>query len=137
MQHFKAFIAGFIATLVFHQGVYSLFYLAGAVPAPPFSMAATEPLGVPQVISLALWGGLWGNVIWVLIRSLRGAGYWLWALVLGAAGPSAVALLIVFPLKDLPVDGKTVIGALILNAAWGFGMALIMRLIHSRPVSRI
>ena len=42
MEYFKAFIGGFVATLVCHQGVYTLFYMAGAaLPAPPFNMAAT------------------------------------------------------------------------------------------------
>lgn len=53
MTRVKAFIAGFISTLVFHQGVIALFYVLGAFPRAPFSMAATHPFGVPQVISLA------------------------------------------------------------------------------------
>ena len=31
MVWFKAFIAGFLATLVFHQGLFMLFYLGGAL----------------------------------------------------------------------------------------------------------
>jgi hypothetical protein len=58
--------------------------------------------------------------------------YWVWALVLGAIAPSLVALFIVFPLKGEPVagGGKPVIlvGALLLNGAWGIGVALWMRL---------
>jgi len=137
MQHIKAFIAGFVATLVFHQGVYSVFYLAGLVGQAPFSMAPTEPFGVPQVISLAFWGGVWGIVIWWLIRGLRPAGYWISAVLLGAIGPSAVALLVVFPLKGMPLAGgwdpALIIGALIINGAWGLGVAALMRVWRAMP----
>lgn len=135
-QAIKAFIAGFLATLLFHQGVLAAFYAAGLVGSPAWNMSGVPPFGVPVVISLAFWGGLWGILLWWLIRSAVGAAYWLKALLIGAIGPSAVALLIVFPLKGLPIlggpDGKIIIGALILNAAWGLGVALIMRLL-ARP----
>lgn len=130
MQYIKAFIGGFVATLVFHQGVYALFYAAGKVPAPPFNMTATDPLGIPSVISLAFWGGIWGMGIWWIIRNSRGFPHLIQAALFGALGPSAVAMLIVFPMKDLPVDAQTWVGALILNAAWGIGLALFMKLFH-------
>lgn len=56
----KAFIAAFLATLIFHQGLFGLFYLADILPKAPYNMTPTGPLGVPSVLSLALWGGLWG-----------------------------------------------------------------------------
>jgi len=140
MQHVKAFVAGFLATLIFHQGVFALFYLAGSVQQPPFDMAPTDPLGVPQVLSLAFWGGLWGIVIWWLIRGMESIGYWVSAMLLGAIGPSAVALFVVFPIKGMGVAGgwdpKIIVGALILNAAWGLGLALVMRLLGEQPGSR-
>lgn len=135
-QYIKAFVGGFLATLIFHQGVYTLMSLAAPVPAPPFNMAPTEPLGIPAVISLAFWGGVWGIPIWLMIRNLRGGRYWLRAAVLGALGPSAVALFVVFPLKGAGFaagwDPKIIIAALILNAAWGIGLALFMQLAHRR-----
>ncbi|MCK5859941.1 MAG: hypothetical protein KAG72_11395 [Abyssibacter sp.] len=137
MEYFKAFIGGFVATLVCHQGVYTLFYMAGAaLPAPPFNMAATAPLGIPAVISLAFWGGIWGLPIWWMLRNAHGAGYWLRALILGAVLPSAVALFIVFPIKGMAFaagwNPQVIIGALILNGAWGLGVALFMCLAN-RP----
>ncbi len=127
MTHVKAFIAGFISTLVFHQGVIALFYVLGAFPRAPFSMAATHPFGVPQVISLAFFGGLWGVALCPLIRRAGGVQHWLRALILGAVAPTAVAFLVVFPLKGLAVDPKLIVGGLIVNGAWGLGLALIMR----------
>jgi hypothetical protein len=130
----QAFIAGFVSTLVFHQGVLALLYLAGASPHAPYDLRAVPPLGLPAVISLAFWGGVWGAAIWSLLKHLRGAAYWVWAVVIGAIGPSAVALLIVYPLKGMPVAGgwdpKLIGAALLLNGAWGLGLALLMRCLH-------
>src|SRR5262245_6704591 len=131
MSHVKAFIAGFLSTLVFHQGMLSLLWLAGAVPRTPYSMAPTSPLGVPAVISLAFWGGVWGVALWPLLRNAPGPAYWLRAPVLGALLPSLVALFVVMPLKGMPVAGgwspAIIAGALLLNGAWGIGVALLMR----------
>lgn len=122
----KAWVAGFVATLLFHQGVMTLFWLAGAVPAAPFDMTPVPPLSVPRVISLAFWGGVWGIPVWALARRWSGAGRWLAAVLAGAVGPTAVAMLVVFPLKGLAVSTATVLGGLLVNAAWGLGVACVM-----------
>lgn len=131
MQYLKAFFAGFFATLVVHQGLYTLFWLAGALANPPYALAPTWPFGVPAVLSLAFWGGLWGIALWLFIRDSIARAYWLRALILGAIGPSAAALFLVFPLKGLAFaagwNPSIIAGALILNGAWGLGVALAMR----------
>ena len=133
----KAFIAGFVSTLAFHQGVLALLYFAGAVPHAPYDLRAVPPLGLPAVISLAFWGGVWGAAIWSLLKHVGGAAYWVWAVVIGAIGPSAVALFIVYPLKGMPVAGgwdpKLLGTALLINGAWGLGLALLMRLLRHAP----
>ena len=137
MPFVQAFIAGFVSTLVFHQGVLALLYLAHAVPHAPYDLRAVPPLGLPAVISLAFWGGVWGAAIWSLLKHVGGAAYWVWAVVIGAIGPSAVALFIVYPLKGMPVAGgwdpKLLGTALLLNGTWGLGLALLMRLLHQAP----
>jgi hypothetical protein len=139
MDYVRAFIAGFVSTLVFHQGVLGLFYLGGAFPRAPYDMTAVPPLGIPAVISLAFWGGVWGAAIWPLLKDLAGAAYWVRAIMIGAIGPSAVALFIVFPLKGMPMAGgwdpKLIVGALILNGAWGLGLAWAIRLMGRRAAS--
>ncbi len=141
MQHLKSFIAGFASTLVFHQGMLALLRLASPQAPAPFNMAATGPFGVPAVISLAFWGGVWGIVLWALIRGSRGARHWMLAVVIGALGPSAVAWFVVMPLKGLGIAGgwepKFLVGALVLHAAWGLGVALFMRLLEfqSKPAT--
>jgi len=135
MNALKAFAAGFFATLVFHQGLFALLHAAGKAPRAAYSMEPTAPLHVPGVLSLAFWGGVWGILLWLVLQSAQGSAYWILAVVLGAIAPSAVALLIVFPLKGQPVGGgwkpEILVGALLLNGAWGFGVALFCRLFRA------
>ena len=127
----RAFIAGFVSTLVFHQGVMALMHAAGISPRPAFNMTKVPPLGIPQVISLAFWGGIWAIALAYALAGVASPGWWLWWTVLGAVLPSIVALFVVFPLKGMPMAGgwdpKVIVGALILNGAWGFGCALLLR----------
>lgn len=136
MVWLRAFIAGFFSTLIFHQGMLALLYFGKLVPRAPFAMAPVPPLGVPSVISLAFWGGLWGVLLWAMIRGQSGGTHWLLAVVLGALLPSLVALLVVFPLKGMAFaanwDPKIWVGAALLNGAWGFGVALLMQWLGRR-----
>ena len=137
MDTIKAFVAGFVSTLVFHQGLLAYLFYSGRTPRPAYVMDGVPPFGVPAVISLAFFGGLWGIVLWAVIRKLRGVSYFVNALIIGAIAPSMVALFIVFPMKGLGVAGgwdrDLIVGALMLNGAWGVGVALIMRLFGSQP----
>jgi hypothetical protein len=130
-SYVRAFVAGFLSTLVFHQGMLGLFHLLGVVPRMPWNVDGVPPFGVPAVISLAFWGGIWGIPIWYLMRHATNAAYWVRAIVFGAIGPTVVALLVVYPLKDRPFaadwDIKIWVLGLILNGAWGLGLALFMR----------
>lgn len=134
--HLKAFLAGFLSTLIFHQGLLQILHLIGAFPNPAWNLVAVPPLGVPAVLSLAFFGGLWGILLWLMIGRSRGGRRWLLAGVLGAILPSAVALFIVFPLKGMAMAGgfdpKLILGALMLNGVWGLGMIPLMRLMGVR-----
>ena len=134
MIHLKAFIAGFASMLIFHQGVLWLLYAGGFSPRAPWNMTPVPPLNVPAVISLALWGGMWGIVLWALIGASHGGAYWTKALVIGALGPSLVAWFVVMPIKGMGLAGgwdpKIIVGALLLNGALGLGVALLMRLLN-------
>jgi hypothetical protein len=90
MNYLKAFIAGFVSTLVFHQGLLWLLYAGGFSPRAPWNMTPVPPLNAPAVISLAFWGGVWGIVLWALIGASGGGAYWTKTLVIGALGPSLV-----------------------------------------------
>ena len=122
-----AFVAGFLATVIFHQGLLWALYMGGRVAVAPWNLSPVPPLGVPAVVSLAFWGGLWGIALWAFIRNRRGPLYWALAIALGALLPSLVAWFVVFPLKGYEVTSTIVFGALLLNGFWGLGVALYMR----------
>jgi hypothetical protein len=137
MTGFKAFLAGFLSTLVFHQGLLAILHAAGASPRAAYSMEPTAPLRVPAVLSLAFWGGVWGILLWLVIQRYQGSAlYWILALIVGAVAPSLVALFVVLPLKGQPAAGAgnaaLIVGALLLNGVWGIGVAAFMRLFR-RP----
>jgi hypothetical protein len=135
MVWLKAFASGFLATLVFHQGLFALFWLGGIVPSAPFNLSPVPPLGVPQVVSLAFFGGLWGMLLWLILGRLAGMKFWLGHVIVGAVGPTAVAMLVVFPLKGLDVSAQTWVGGLLLNGFWGLGVAVFMRLMGEKAVA--
>jgi hypothetical protein len=126
MSFVRAFIAGFLATVIFHQGAIALLHVAGVIPFAAWSLEPTWPLRVPAVISLAFWGGVWGLVLWLFLRPRRGSAYWLTALAVGAVGPTAVALLVVFPLKGIEAGADAAIVGGLLNGVWGLGTAALV-----------
>lgn len=129
-----AFVAGFLATIVFHQGGLAALHAAGLTDRTPFGMEPTKPFGVPQVLSLAFWGGVWGVILaLVLARPMNKAVYYLTALIFGALLPTLIAFFFVAPLKGNPIAGggdpKIIVGALILNGLWGLGTALFLQML--------
>ena len=128
-----AFVAGFLATLIFHQPVLWLFHHAGMTPRAPYNMEAVPPLGVPAVISLAFWGGVWGAAMIAILAKSR--NLLLASTLFGAVLPTLTAALIIQPLmkhQPLPHSWKLLVVGLIVNGAWGLGTALIYRLLSGR-----
>jgi hypothetical protein len=127
------FAAGFIATLIFHQGLWYIFNQVGVIPLnrPAWAMDSTPPFEIPAVVSKAFWGGLWGLVLTSILMHLDGMSYWAAWIVLGAVALTAVAFFVVPPLKGQPIPAlwpRFFVG-LALNGAWGFGTALLLRLV--------
>jgi hypothetical protein len=105
----------------------------------PFALTPTKPLGIPQVVSLSFWGGVWGVLLGlVLARVTQRSAYWTAALVFGAIAPTLVAVFVVPPLKGQPVavNAKMVLIGMLVNAAWGVGSAALYRLIGGKPERR-
>jgi len=127
------FAAGFISVLVFFQGALAILNAVGFTPATPFSASATWPLGVPQVWSLAFWGGVWGLVYGFFEKwfSEKFFSYWILAILFGAIFPTLVLWFIVFPLKGVAIaaswDQVRMATHVMTNGAWGLGMALLLR----------
>jgi hypothetical protein len=129
------FIAGFLATLIFHQLTVALLWSMGMASFAPFSMATTHPFGIPAVFSLAFWGGIWGIVFAFVDGAFpRGVGYWLIAFLFGAILPSAVALLVVLPLKGRPMGGgwhaPLLVTAFLVNGLWGIGAGVFLKFLR-------
>jgi hypothetical protein len=129
----RAFLAGALSVLIFQMGIAALLHAAGILANPPYSLAPTAPFGVPQTLSSAFWGGVWGIVMLpVLRRAGPGPGYWLAAILFGGLIVGGLALLVVFPLKGRPFAAdwswsvwRLVVG---LNAIFGLGTAAILKL---------
>ena len=135
MKWLRWFLAGAIAVPLFHQGLLFLLNVAGVIDRAPFGMTPTKPFGVPSLISLAFWGGVWGILLGlVLIRRTGGASFWITALVFGAIAPTLVAMFVVPPLKGKPISLEPMffVGGMLLNGAWGIGTAVLYRLTTPR-----
>ena len=130
-----AFVAGFLSVLIFHQPMLIILKAIALAPEKltPYAMAATSPLGIPRVLSLAFWGGIWGLLLAIAVKGTRGLGYWLSGLIIGALALSLVNWFVVLPLKGEPIGGgwaiPGVITALIINGVWGLGTVFLFRLL--------
>lgn len=132
-----AFIAGFLAVPIFHQGLYALLYAGGVIPraqppAPsnaPWDMTRVPPLGVPRIVSSSFWGGVWAIALWPLLSPLSGSAYW-WAwFVVGGVALTLVFFFVVLPAKGqkMPFNLPRFLVGFALNGLWGIGTALILR----------
>lgn len=122
------FVAGFIAVPLGHQVMAYIHYLIGWRPTIPWDMgpnerAAFKAFGIPSVINLSFWGGVWG-VLWALIEPYvpKGWLYWVIAIAFGAVCATAVSAYVVPTIKGLPTGSISSIG-LMLNGAWGLAAA--------------
>lgn len=132
-QWLVAFAAGFIAVLALHQPVLGLLASAGITQATPYASRAVGPLGVPQFISAAFWGGVWGIVLHALSRRWPVTpGFVVKCLLFGMVFPTLVAWFVVASIKGLPMAGgfkpNNMFTGLCVNAAWGLGTGLLLAL---------
>ena len=123
------FVAGALATLTFHQLTIWLLTAAGAIQGNPYSVRPVAPLGVPQVINLAFWGGLWGCVFALLAeRFPRSWPLWLAGLLFGAIAPTLVGWFVIAPLRGQPVAQGFVPARMwagpVINGVFGLGTAV-------------
>ncbi|MGA3118611.1 MAG: hypothetical protein ABSF90_29815 [Syntrophobacteraceae bacterium] len=130
------FIAGFLATLIFQQLTWWVLWSVGLAPFNAFS-TAVNAFGVPEVLSHAFWGGIWGVLFAMFDRRFPArSGYWVTAFLFGAVLPSAVGLMVVGPLKGNPMGGgwhlPRLLTAFLSNGAWGIGTGLILGILPSR-----
>lgn len=132
------FVAGALSVLLFHQGAAALLHALALTSRAPYSMAATAPFGIPQLWSIALWGGVWGVLLAATLMRFRGAAFIVAAIVFGTVLPTLVGWFVVAPLKGQPVAAGFALPAMlvgpIVNAAWGLGTGIGLALFgRSRP----
>lgn len=134
MRWLKWFVAGALAVPLFHQAALWILNAVGFVSRAPYPMTPTNPFGVPSVISLSFWGGIWGLILGGVLRNTRASWYWPVAAILGAVAPTLVAVFVVAPIKGQAAggDAKMLVTALTINAAWGLGTALLASLMRAR-----
>lgn len=135
------FLVGAASVLVFHQGTLGLLHALGVTPRAPYSMQPTAPWNVPQVWSLAFWGGLWGLVLALVLQRWPRARLVLGAVVLGAVFPTLVAWFVVAPLKGQPLAAAGqlagMVTGILVNAAWGLGLGLGLVLLGRQAQSAV
>ncbi len=134
-----AFVAGFVAVLVFHQGMAILLWAAGGLPAFPYSLAPRPPFGVPAVMSSSFFGGLWGIALALLLAAKPGWPRIPVGIVFGAVALTFVALTLVAAIRGQPIavlDPFRWWRGLLLNGAWGLGTVLLLNLLEQKFAPR-
>jgi hypothetical protein len=130
-------VSAVLSVLIFHQGMIALLHvlaLPGLTVGAPYAMAPVPPYGVPRVVDLCFWGGLYGLVFGalqpVVSRPLWLAGLWLGLVAV------LVGFFVVPAVKGLPVGDAVVLDwvrSVLINGAWGIGVGLILGLMSRRP----
>jgi hypothetical protein len=134
------FIAAAISVLIFHQAMWEALHvlaIPGMTMPPPYPMDPIAPLGVPRILNLCFWGGLYGIVFGLLMPRMT-APLWLCGLVLGIIA-ALVGLLVVPAIKGLPIGAGWVplswVRSLLINGFWGIGVGIILPLMTRRVPS--
>ncbi|HZB52092.1 MAG TPA: hypothetical protein VE527_00610, partial [Reyranella sp.] len=117
------FIAGAVSVLIFHQLGFWISKELGYTPqAVIYNMRPLPPLGVPTIVSMAFWGGLWGIVAAFLVPRLPGAlgGVLGWVLF-AAIIVTLVNWFVVLPVKGAPMGGGfRMPGLVVVPIVYGF-----------------
>jgi hypothetical protein len=137
------FIAGALATLIFHQGMYALMQMAGLpLQGKPWNIAADPAaFGLPRLLNLTFWSGLWGVLFAYLYHSLPSGQGWLKGLTFGLVFPMLLgSWLVVAAIKGAPFfsgafakGGFNILalrnGFLLNGIAFGLGLGIIYPLL--------
>ena len=126
------FIAAAMSVLIFHQGMVGLLNAIGWVPRAPYSLAQTGPLGVPALLNICFWGGLYGAVFGMALPRLPRAPMWLLGFGLGLLA-ALVGWFVVAPIKGQPTAAGVVpmrmLISVLINGTWGIGVGLLLPLV--------
>jgi hypothetical protein len=99
------FIAAAISVLIVHEGIIQLLHQADYIPRRGWTMTpAVAPFGVPYIVNLVFWGGLWGVLFALVYNWIPGGMAWLKGLIFG------VFIVVVSNWTLLPLIKKHVFG---------------------------
>ena len=135
------FIAGVVATLVFHQGTVWLLSQVMAIPFGPWSMRRNA-YGVPMILALSFWAGVWGIVLAWLLAWRPALPDLLTGFVLGAIVPSVWGWTVIATLHGRPLfaggNVRAILLVLFIDGVWGWATVLLLRAMQDtgRPVGR-
>jgi hypothetical protein len=131
------FVAGALATVVFHQAMILLLHYAGQTPNFPWSMRPTGPLGVPAIVNSMFWGGLWGVAYMAVARFIPIGADLLRGAVYGLIGPFLLGNGVLVPLFKGGAyfwggDVKRMVLGALIGAGFGLGLAVFLRVLARR-----
>ena len=137
MRAVFGFIAAALSVLIFHQAMWEALHLLaipGMTMPAPYPMDPIAPWGVPRIVSLCFWGGLYGAVFGLVLPRLT-APLWLCGLGLGIIA-ALVGMLVVPLFKGTPIGGGWValswVRSFLINGFWGIGVGVILPLLLRR-----
>ncbi len=132
------FIAGAIAVVTVHEIIDYALYAAGIFPRVPWSSAPAAVTGVPQFVSDAFWGGLWGILFAALSDKLPGGSPAMKGLIFGIVGPAILGVFILVPLMTgrFPLffgfDPRMLLSVLLILAGFGAAMGWLYGFLEKR-----
>jgi hypothetical protein len=127
------FIAAALSVLIFHQAMWEALHvlaLPGLAMPRSYPTDPIGPFGIPRILNLCFWGGMYGSVFGVVLPRLTGP-LWLYGIGLGIIG-ALIGLLVVPAIKGLPIGGDwqvlSWVRSLLINGFWGLGVGLLLPL---------
>ena len=124
---FVGFIAGALGVLIFHQLGFWIANELGYARSPLYNLRPVPPWGVPTILSMAFWGGLWGIAAAFLVPRLPGvlSGVLGWVLF-AAIIVTLVNWFVVLPIKGAPmVGGFRMPGLVVVPLVYALWLSLI------------
>ena len=109
----------------------------GWLNAQPWNLTGrVPPYGVPTLLNQCFWGGLWGILIAIILRGVRGPVL-LTGFLVGAIGAGGVNFVVLPLIRNTPLFANGNLAAigrtLLITGAFGWGTALILNTFFRRP----
>jgi hypothetical protein len=142
MRAVMGFLAAVLSVLTFHQGLLGVLHLA-AIPGfeiarAPYQLNPIPPFGVPSLVNLCFWGGLYG-ALFGLVAPKVPLPMWVTGILTGVFA-SLVGFFIVAAIKGNPIGGgwvpMTWVRSFVINGTFGLGVGIIFPMLAPRALAR-